>query len=77
MPLTESGWYGVPEEIVLPASTVQFLGDDISCPNRPEEYLRILYGDFEEVDYTYVDAAAAEIRSQADLAGEARSQVSL
>ena len=75
MPLTESGWYGVPEEIVLPTSTVQFLGDDTSCPNRPEEYLRILYGDFEEISYTYVDSAAAEIRSQADLAGEARPQV--
>jgi len=75
--LTESGWYGMPEEIVLPASTVHFLGVDISCPNRPEEYLRVLYGDFEDIDYTYVDAAAAENRSQADLAGEVRSQVSL
>jgi hypothetical protein len=77
MPLTESGWYGVPEDIVLPTSTVQFLGYDTACPNRPEAYLRILYGDFEEVDYTFVDAAAAETRSQADVAGEAGPQVPL
>ena len=62
MPLTESGWYGVPEETVLPTSTIRFLGDDIACPNQPEAYLHILYGDFESVKYTYVDAASAETR---------------
>ena len=62
MPLTESGWYGVANEIVFPTSTIHFLGDDIACPNQPEEFLRILYGDFEEVELIYVDAAAAEAR---------------
>lgn len=62
MALTESGWYGVAKEIVLPTSTVCFLGDDIACPNQPEAFLRILYGDFEEIELTYVDAAAAETR---------------
>ena len=62
MALTESGWYGVAKEIVLPTSTVGFLSGDIDCPHQPEAYLRILYGDFEEVELTYVDAAAAETR---------------
>ncbi len=70
MPLTESGWHGVSEEIVLPTSTINFLGDDISCPNQFEAYLHILYGDFEKIELTYVDSNAAETRRQADLANE-------
>jgi hypothetical protein len=66
MALTENRWYGVPEETVLPNSTVRFLGDDIACPNQPEAYLRILYGDFEKIKLTYVDAAAAETRRLID-----------
>ena len=65
MPLTESGGYGVPREIVLPTSTIAFLGGDIACPNQPKEYLRLIYGDFAEVVYTYVDAAAAKTRCRA------------
>jgi hypothetical protein len=68
MPLTESRWFGVPEEIVLPTSTVRFLGEDIACPNQPEEYLRIIYGEFEEIKLTYVAAAAAETRRLIDVA---------
>ena len=67
MPATESGGYGVPLETVLPTSTVPFLGGEIACPNQAEAYLRILYGDFKKIEYTYVDAAAAETRRQADL----------
>ena len=67
MPTMESGGYGVPKEIVLPTSTINFLGRSVACPNRSDSYLRILYGDFEEVEYTYVDAAAAKTRHQADL----------
>ena len=62
MPLTENGYYGVPREVVLPTSTVHFLGDDFACPNQPNAYLHILYGDFEEIELTYVDTAAAETR---------------
>ncbi|MCZ6743612.1 MAG: hypothetical protein O7D31_02855, partial [Alphaproteobacteria bacterium] len=65
MPLTESGGYGVPREIVLPTSTIAFLGGNIACPNQPKEYLRLIYGDFGEVVYTYVDAAAAKTRWRA------------
>ena len=67
MPLTESRWYGVPEETVLPTSTVRFLGEDIACPNQPEAYLRIIYGEFEEVELTYVAATAAANRRLIDV----------
>jgi hypothetical protein len=71
MPLTESGWHGVPKEIVLPTSTINFLGDDISSPNQSEAFLRILYGDFEKIELTYVDAGAAKARAKIDSAGDA------
>jgi hypothetical protein len=68
MPVTENGGYGVPRQTVLPTSTIEFLGRAIACPSKSDAYMRVLYGDFEEVEYTYVDAAAAETRRQADLA---------
>ncbi len=71
MPLTESGGYGVPREIVLPTSTIAFLGGNIAGPYKPKEYLRLIYGDFGEVVYTYVDAAAAKTRCRADTAESA------
>jgi len=77
MPLTESSGYGVPREIVLPTSTIDFLGGNVACPNKPETYLRVLYGDFKEVEYTFVNAAAAETRRQADVASKAHMQVPL
>ena len=77
MPLTESGGYGVPREILLPTSTINFLGGNVACPNKPETYLRVLYGDFKEVEYTFVNAAAAETRRQADVASKAHMQVPL
>jgi hypothetical protein len=39
--------------------------------DQPKEYLRLLYGDFDEVVYTYVDAAAAKTRCPADTAERA------
>ncbi|GBE42636.1 licD family protein [bacterium BMS3Bbin10] len=68
MPATESGGYGVPREIVLPTSTVRFLGGDFACPNRPEAYLQLLYGDFAKTEYTYIDAGPAEARARIDAA---------
>jgi len=68
MPVMDSGWHGVPKEIMLPTSTIGFLGDDISCPNQPEDYLRILYGDFQKIELTYVDADAAKARAEIDTA---------
>jgi hypothetical protein len=66
MPVMESGWYGVPKELVLPTSTINFLGDTISCPNQPDAYLRVLYGEFEKIELTYVDADAARTRAKID-----------
>ncbi len=58
--------YKATGDIVLPTSTITFLGGDIACPNKPTEYLHVLYGDFAEVDYTYVDMTAAKTRCEAD-----------
>ena len=70
MPATESGGYGVPLEIVLPTSTVPFLGGEIACPNQSEAYLRMLYGDYSKVDYTYVDSGPANARARIDIIGD-------
>jgi hypothetical protein len=66
MPVMKSGWHGVAKEIILPTSTINFLGDDISCPNQSEAFLRILYGDFQKIELTYVDADAAKARAEID-----------
>jgi len=70
MPVAENGGYGVQQEIVLPTSTVPFLGGDVSCPNQPEAYLRVLYGDFNKIEYTYVDSGPAEARARIDTGGD-------
>ena len=77
MPLTERGWFGMPKEIVLPTSTIHFLGDDIACPNQPREYLCRVYGDFDEVVYTYIDTTAAEGRRLTDSPAQVRGQKEL
>ena len=61
MPVMESGWHGVPIDIILPTSTINFLGSDIPCPSQPEAFLRTVYGDFQTVELTYVDKTAAKI----------------
>lgn len=70
MPATESGGYGVPREIVLPTSTIPFLDGDFACPNQSEAYLRMLYGDFKKIEYTYVDAGPAKARSRIAAVGD-------
>jgi hypothetical protein len=67
---TESGGYGVPREIILPTSMVPFLDGDFACPNQPEAYLHLLYGNFRKVEYTYVDAGPAKVRAQIDTGGD-------
>ncbi len=64
--MTESGWYGMPADIVLPTSTIRFLDDDIPCPNQPQCYLRNLYADYQKVELTYVNSEAAEARRSTD-----------
>ena len=63
MPVMESGWHGVPVDIILPTSTINFLGSDIPCPSQPEAFLEIVYGDFQTVKLTYVDETAAKMRA--------------
>jgi hypothetical protein len=76
MPATESGGYGVPQEIVLPTSTVPFLGGEIASPNQAEAYLCILYGDFRKIEYTYVDAGPAKARAPIYVVGDPSARVS-
>ena len=63
IPITESGGYGVPLDVVLPTSTVSFLGRDVACPNQSDSYLRLMYGDFRKVELTYIDAGPAQARA--------------
>jgi len=58
MPLTESGGYGVPRDM-LPASKINFLGREMGCPSQSDAYLRVLYGDCDKPDYTYLATASA------------------
>ena len=66
LPKTDSGWYGLAEEIVFPITTIRFLGNDIPCPNKPQTYLQTLYQDYETIEYLYVSSEAAETRRSAD-----------
>ncbi|MDP6787818.1 MAG: LicD family protein [Rhodospirillales bacterium] len=59
---TESGAYGLPENLVLPPATDTFLGKEISVPRDADAYLRRLYGDYGEIRYSYMDAGVAERR---------------
>ena len=43
--------------------------------NQPETYLRVHYGDFKEVEYTYFDATVARTRRHADVAGKVQMRV--
>ena len=63
MSMTETGGYGIPQDIVLPTSTVHFLGGDIASPNQSKTYLGLLYGDFRKIEHTYVDAGPAQARA--------------
>ena len=63
MPVMESGWHGVPVDIILPTSTINFLGSDTPCPSQPEAFLEIVYGDFQTAKLIYVDETAAKIRA--------------
>ena len=67
MPVMESGWHGVPVDVILPTSTIGFLGTSISCPSQPDTFLQILYGDFQTLELTYVDEDAAKARADVDL----------
>ncbi|NOX40192.1 MAG: LicD family protein [Alphaproteobacteria bacterium] len=73
MPTTEGGGFGVPKDIVLPTTTTPFLGGEIACPSQPGAYLEILYGNFQKIEYTYLDPAAAETRAEIDACSDLTS----
>lgn len=66
MPVMESGWHGMPTDVILPTSTINLLGSDMPCPSQPDVFLKILYGDFQTVELTYVDENAARTRADID-----------
>jgi len=66
MPVMQSGWHGVPRDVVLPTATINFLGSNVPCPNQPEAFLEILYGDYQKIELTYVDKEAAKTRTAID-----------
>lgn len=70
MPSTEDGGFGVPQGIVLPTSKILYLGGEFDCPNQPEAYLQMLYGEFRKIEYTYIDAEAAKARAEVDIIGD-------
>jgi hypothetical protein len=71
MRATDNGCYGIARGLVLPTSTIAFLGRDFACPNRPEDYLHVLYGDYNQIVYSYVDTGPAETRRDLDAAAPA------
>ena len=73
MPTTDSGGYGVPRDLVLPTSTINFLGRQTACPNRASDYLRVLYGNYNEVAYSYVDAGPADARRHLDVSAQSEA----
>jgi len=38
----------------------------MGCPNQPQAYLRVLYGDYDKPDYTYLATASAKTRQRVD-----------
>jgi hypothetical protein len=66
LPMTDNGWYGLAKEIVLPTSTIQFLGNCIPCPNEPQTHLHTLYQDYQTIEYTYISSDVAELRRSTD-----------
>lgn len=68
MRATDNGCYGIARDLVLPTSTIAFLGRDFACPSRPEDYLHVLYGDYNQIVYSYVDTGPAETRRDLDAA---------
>lgn len=67
MPVTDGDNSFAPYELVLPTSTMTFLGENVHCPGQPHEYLRLLYNDYTEISYTYMENHAADARRELDM----------
>ena len=55
----------------LACSIIELLGKMVSCPRDSDAYLRTLYGNYTEIDYTYVDNEVAHTRRNVDEAEDA------
>jgi hypothetical protein len=71
MPQTENGYYGVPVELMIPTSEIELFGQMVSCPRDSDAYLRTVYGNYTEVDYTYIDSEVATSRKSVDEVNDA------
>jgi len=60
------GKFEMPSELVLPLSEISFAGRKVSCPAKPGDYLEAMYGNYTEVEYTWIEAVAANARRQID-----------
>jgi phosphorylcholine metabolism protein LicD len=70
MPQVESGRYGVPVEMIMSTSEIELMGKMVSCPRDSDAYLQTLYGNYMEVDYTYVNNEVAHSRRSVDEASD-------
>lgn len=70
MPQLASGRYGVPVEMMMPTGEIELMGKMVSCPRDSHAYLQTLYGNYLDVDYTYVDNEAAQSRKNVDEASD-------
>ena len=50
--------------------TIELQGKMVSCPRDSDAYLQTVYGNYMEVDYTYVDNEVAHSRKGVDEASD-------
>jgi len=60
------GKFEIPSELVLPLSVIPFNGGKVSCPAKPGDYLEAMYGNYTDVEYTWIEEVAANARRQID-----------
>ena len=60
------GKFEMPLELVLPLSVISFAGRKVSCPAKSGDYLEAMYGNYTEVEYTWIENDSANVRRQID-----------
>jgi hypothetical protein len=60
------GKFEMPLELVLPLSVISFAGRKVSCPAKSGDYLEAMYGNYTEVEYTWIEKDVANARRQID-----------
>ena len=64
MPLMKNGKYGVPRDLILPTTNILLFDKTMPCPQNFDAYLRLLYGEYSKIEYTYIKPEAAEKRGE-------------